>query len=96
MKFYSILTLFVFINFTALPSIAVLFGFELPSTNVIIQEEENHSSSFTMFEKSIPKTLDINDFLKFVETKTSNTISISNSSNLLDPHLTIFSPPPEA
>ena len=40
MKYLSIFVLAVFINFTALPSIAVIFDWEIPTLNNNISEEE--------------------------------------------------------
>ena len=58
----------VFLNFTALPGIAAVFGWELPRTNVVINEEEQHSTNtIVIYEKTIPKTLNIHDFIKFFE-----------------------------
>lgn len=98
MKYWSIITLTVFLNFTALPGIAAIFGWELPRTNVVINEEEPHSGSMVInFEKTIPKTLDIHDFLKFCEMPTYKKITVSRGSALyFPPALSIFSPPPEA
>ncbi|WP_333850897.1 hypothetical protein [Epilithonimonas sp.] len=99
MKYLSILILGIFLNFTALPSLAALFGWELPRTNVVISEEEHsHSNNMiVIYEKTIPKTLDIHDFLKFCETDTHNKIAVSWESKLyFPPSLSIFSPPPEA
>jgi len=68
MKYWSIITLLVFLNFTALPGIAAVFGWELPRTNVVINEEEQHSTNtIVIYEKTIPKTLNIHDFIKFFE-----------------------------
>lgn len=96
--FWNILVLLIFVNFTALPSIATVFGFELPQTNVIISEEETHSSSsFIVYEKTIPKTLNVHDFIKFFENYSSeNTFLLADDSIHLSPYLSIFSPPPEA
>lgn len=98
MKYWSIITLTVFLNFTALPGIAAILGWELPRTNVVINEEETHSSNTLVnFEKTLPKTLDIHDFLKFCETTTPKKITVSRRSALyFPPALSIFSPPPEA
>ncbi|GGG45636.1 hypothetical protein [Epilithonimonas arachidiradicis] len=98
MKFWSIITLTVFLNFTALPGLAAMFGWELPRTNVVISEEESHSSNtIVLYEKTIPKTMDIHDFLKFYEADTHNKIAVSWESTLyFPPSLSIFSPPPEA
>ncbi|MEN2436426.1 hypothetical protein AAH994_13500 [Weeksellaceae bacterium A-14] len=97
MKFWSIATLMVFLNFTALPGIAAVFGWDLPQTNVVISEEEQHSSPITVFEKALPKTLNVHDFLKFFETASpQQTFVLKDDGAHLSPLLTIFSPPPEA
>jgi len=98
MKYLSIITLTIFLNFTALPGIAAMFGWELPRTNVVISEEEHsHSNTLVIYEKTIPKTMDIHDFLKFYEADTHNKIAVSWKSTLyFPPSLSIFSPPPEA
>ncbi len=80
----------------ALPSIAALADYELPQTNVIISEEECHTST-VMYEKTIPDTLNVHDFIKFFETKKERMAYISSDDSFrLKPLLTIFSPPPEA
>lgn len=68
MKLWSIITLMVFLNFTALPSIAAVFDWDLLQTNVIVNEEEPHSSSspFVIYEKTLPKPLDVFDYLSFL------------------------------
>lgn len=97
MKGWSILTLLIFLNFTALPSIAGFFGFDVPATSIIIQEEENHTCSVIIFEKNIPDTLNVHDFIKFFEIDINkNGQFASEDSIYFDPHLTIFSPPPKA
>lgn len=97
MKIWSIITLFVFLNFTALPGIAAIIGWDLPQTNVMINEEENHSSSFVVYEKTIPRTLNVHDFLKFCESEFHEKPYVGiNESTHCSPYLTIFSPPPEA
>lgn len=97
MKFWSIITLTIFLNFTVLPGMAAMFGWELPRTNVIVNEEETHSNAFALYEKSIPKTLDIHDFLKFHEAVPQKTIAPNREANIyFSPYLSIFSPPPEA
>ena len=81
----------------ALPSIAAVFGFDLPQTNVILSEEENHSSSVTVFEKTIPRTLNVHDFIKFFETHPQKeAFAAFDDSFRMKPYLSIFSPPPEA
>lgn len=98
MKFWSIITALVFLNFTALPGIAALADWELPQTNVVISEEENHTSTtFVVYEKTIPKTLDIMDFLKISDAFPLSAHLIGTNENVhCSPFLTIFSPPPEA
>lgn len=98
MKFWSIIIFLVFLNFTALPSIAAVAGWDLLQTNIIINEEEPHSNStsFTVYEKTLPKTLDVFDYLKFSEPdlKGRSFVPIDDFFHL-SPLLTIFSPPPE-
>ncbi len=97
MKFLSIITLFLFINFTALPGVAELIGWDLGKTNVIMSEEETHSTVFQIHEKTIPKTLNVHDFIKFFETDTHNREFIANNDkDFISPHFSIISPPPEA
>lgn len=81
----------------ALPSIANLFEFEIPQTNVVIQEEETHNSSVVVYEKTLPKTLNVHDFIKFLEMENGNeVVPTSHDFFHKSPHLSIFSPPPEA
>ncbi|ALR31855.1 MULTISPECIES: hypothetical protein [Chryseobacterium] len=99
MKFWSIVTLLLFLNFTALPGIAAVFGWDLTRTNVVISEEEPHShpSTFVVYEKTLPKTLDVFDYLKFFEPDLQGkSFILIDDSFHLSPLLTIFSPPPEA
>ena len=98
MKFWSIITLMVFLNFTALPSIAAVAGWDLLQTNVIVNEEEphSHSSSFVVYEKALPKALDVYDYLKFFEPDLEGrSFVLIDDSFHLSPFITIFSPPPE-
>ncbi|KIC64975.1 hypothetical protein [Chryseobacterium taiwanense] len=99
MKLWSIITLMVFLNFTALPSIAAVFDWDLLQTNVIVNEEEPHSSpsSFIVYEKTLPKPLDVFDYLRFFEPDlTGKSFVLIDDDFHLSPLLTIFSPPPEA
>lgn len=96
MKLWSILTLTVFLNFMALPSIATFLNWDLPNTNVVISEEETHSAPLSVFEKTIPKTLNVHDFLKFFENDLQRkSFVITDDSIHPSPFLTLFSPPPE-
>ena len=97
-KFWNILVLLIFVNFMALPSIATVFDFEISQTNVVLSEEETHSSAASIvYEKTIPKTMNIHDFIKFFET-TSNqkAFVLTDDSSHISPYLLIFSPPPES
>lgn len=99
MKLWSIITLMFFLNFTALPSIAAVFGWDLGNTTVIINEEEPHShySSLSIFEKTVPKPLDVFDYLNFYEPSLGReSFPLLDDDFHLSPLLTIFSPPPEA
>ena len=96
MKLASLLSLFVFLNFMALPSIATICGWDLPTTNVVLSEEETSHAPLVINEKSLPKILNILDFLKFsnfVEDRTA--ISQTDDSIRLSIFLSIFSPPPD-
>ena len=74
MKYLSIFVLAVFINFTALPSIAVIFDWEIPTLNNNISEEGlKIISPITM--KSFPKPYNSKDFIGvfFSDKKSANT-----------------------
>lgn len=97
MKLWSIITLTVFLNFMALPSIATFFNWDLPATNMVISEEESQHSPLVINEKTIPETLNVHDFLKFFEKDLSaKSFSSTDDSIHLSPFISIFSPPPEA
>ena len=93
MKFWSTITLMFFINFLALPSIAKIVDWD------IVSEEETHSSStsIVVYEKALPKVLNVHDFLKFFESDLQGKkFQLTNDDFHSGPLLTIFSPPPEA
>lgn len=100
MKVWSIITLLFVLNFTALPSIATVLGWELVKTNIVLNEEENHSpySSFlSVVEKTLPKTLNVYDYLKFFEPDVEASSFVQTDDRChLSPYLNLFSPPPEA
>ncbi len=82
----------------ALPSLAVIFGWEIQTSNIVISEEETHTSSLSLVlnEKQVPKTLDVHDYIKFLDVDfTKEVFNIEDTSVLLDPQISIFSPPPE-
>lgn len=97
-KFWNILVLAIFVNFIALPCIATVLGFDLPQTNIIMSEEETHSSSsLIVYEKTIPKTLNVHDFIKFFESDShKKSFTLKDDNTHLSPYFPIFSPPPEA
>ncbi len=96
MKFWSILTLFVFINFTALPTVAAIFDWDLPQTSMMANEEENHSPNISITEKTLPETLDVHKFIKFFKSDFSHKSFVAtNESLFIPPHISIISPPPE-
>lgn len=96
MKFWSILTLFVFINFTALPTVAALLDWDLQQTTFMANEEENHSSNLSITEKTLPETLDVHKFIKFFQSDISQKDFVTtNESLFIPPHISIISPPPE-
>ncbi|WP_255577347.1 hypothetical protein [Elizabethkingia sp. JS20170427COW] len=81
----------------ALPSIAVILDLDIPTSNITLSEEETHSSNLITFEKTLPKILNVHDHIKFVGIQHSNRlVNQEHQFHYVDPHLTIFSPPPEA
>lgn len=96
-KFWNIMVMLVFVNFFTLPSIAVVFGFDLPTAINVVAEEESHTTSATVFEKIIPKTISIYDFLDFTHAQSRLLSIVAHDEQIhLSPYLSIFSPPPEA
>ena len=75
MKYLSIFVLAVFINFTALPSIAVIFDWEIPTLNNNISEEEVKNNLANYNEKFPPKPYNFKDFMGvfFLIKKSANT-----------------------
>jgi hypothetical protein len=97
MKFWSIITLFVFINFTVLPGISSVFDWDLPQSNMIVNEEETHTQTLVVYEKTIPKTMNVHEFIKFFLTDNDKrSILPYNDGPSLSPDLSIDSPPPKA
>lgn len=97
MKFWSIITLTVFLNFMALPSMATIFDWDLPTTNVVLSEEETQHAPLVINEKTVPKTLNVHDFIKFFESNLLVKSFIPADDSIhLSPFLSIFSPPPNA
>lgn len=95
MKYLSILVLAIFMNFTALPGVAAVFGWDLPTSNMTIAEEEVKTSSSSFNEKVTPNPLSIHDFLKFFESKFENqSFTLIDDGTQISPYIPIFSPPP--
>lgn len=97
MKYLSIFTLFIFINFTALPSLAVLFDWDIPTLSNNISEEEVNNNIANFNEKLPPKPYKINDyFIQSINLVDRKPIYIERSVSIhLSPYISIFSPPPE-
>lgn len=96
MKYLSIFILLVFVNFMALPSLATIFQWEIPSTNLVISEEESPHAPLVINEKSLPKTLSISDYQPYFQDEfTKRAFQHVDDSSNKSPHLSIFSPPPE-
>lgn len=87
----------MFLNFITFPTIAIGLGIAMPQTDVVISEEENvHSSSVIFYEKVLPKTLNIHDFIKFFEQNLTHEIySLHDNGKYVQPHISVISPPPE-
>jgi hypothetical protein len=95
MKFLSILTLTVFLNFMALPSLATIFNWDIATTNIVISEEETTHSPLVINEKTLPTKLNVHDFVKFFEYEKEGKSFIQTDDSIhSSPHLLIFSPPP--
>lgn len=96
MKLWSVLVLSVFLNFLALPSIAIGMDWDLPQSAIVSAEEENHAPGFQFAEKSLPKTLNVYDFIKFLPKENTKIFVIESVNKIIPPHISIISPPPEA
>lgn len=95
-KFASILVLMIFVNFTALPGIAAVFGIKIAQINMTVSEEEHGSTSLIVYEKSLPKTLNIHDFVNFFQpSEGSSAFILWNDCCSRSPFFSIPSPPPE-
>lgn len=96
MKYLSILTLVVFINFTALPSLAVIFDWEIPTLNTDISEEEVCNNLVNFNEKLPPRPYHLEYILQEIELALRNPQYTDRGTSIhLNPYISIFSPPPE-
>lgn len=93
MKYLSIIILGIFLNFMALPSIAKLMDWDLPTMSQNLSEEEVKIKRMSE-EQLHSEPLQIQ---KIHWDESLNKAFISyNDNELIDPLLIIFSPPPEA
>lgn len=96
MKYLSIFILAIFINFTALPSLAAVFDWDLPTLNTNINEEEVKNNFANFNEKLPPKPYHFKDFFNVIELNTNNSSFVLLDDSIhLSPYISIFSPPPE-
>lgn len=96
MKYWSVLVLIIFINFTALPGIAAFFDWDLPTLNTNVTEEEVKNNLANFNEKIPPKPYNFKDLLPIaINTKNNICFLLINDSVHLSPSISIFSPPPE-
>lgn len=94
MKYISIIVLAIFINFSALPSIAGIFDWDISTATVTIAEEEVQTGT-SFNEKVTPNPLNIHDFLKFFESDLGNEkFNFVDVTGHISPYIPIFSPPP--
>ena len=96
MKYLSIFILAIFINFTALPSLAVIFDWDLPTLNNNINEEEVKNNLANFNEKLPPKPYNLGDILNVIDFHNKISFIIKDDSIHLSPYISIFFPPPEA
>ncbi|MFC6269413.1 hypothetical protein [Frigoriflavimonas asaccharolytica] len=96
MKIGSLISLLIFLNFTALPTIAGFFSWDLPSSNLIISEEETSHAPLVINEKSLPKIINVHDFINFLAFESERKISfVIDDSNHLPIYFKVPSPPPD-
>lgn len=97
MKIWSTLILVIFLNFNFYPGIAQFFGQEIVLTNVVLTEEETHSNTIIVYEKTIPDALRLSDYITkfFIDFNLKGSFLSHTESIHLSPYISIFSPPPE-
>lgn len=96
MRFLSFVILIFFINFTALPSIAVMLDWELPTLSSNITEEEVKNDFASINEKLPPQSFNFYDFFTVFQTVKPYYIFVHKDDSIhLSPYISIFSPPPE-
>lgn len=95
MKFWSILVLTFFLNFTIMPSVIAVLGVDIQENSIVLAEEEVHTNSVEITEKALPKPLNINDFIKIVDEQNQEKDFVYTERELISPFISIISPPPE-
>ncbi len=96
MKYLSIIVLVIFVNFTALPGLAEVFDWDLPTLNTNVTEEEVKNNLANFNEKLPPKPYNLGDILNVIDFHNKISFIIKDDSIHLSPYISIFSPPPEA
>lgn len=95
MKFWSILVLTFFLNFTIMPSVIAVLGVDIQENSIVLAEEEVHTNPVEITEKALPKPLNINDFIKIIDEQNQNKDFVYTERELISPYISIISPPPE-
>lgn len=79
-----------------MPSIVVVFGIDVKQNTITIAEEEAHTSTNYFTEKTVPKPLNISDFIRVLEDYVAITpFAIYTEIGFSSPFISIVSPPPE-
>ncbi|WP_228444851.1 hypothetical protein [Chryseobacterium echinoideorum] len=87
----------IFVNFIVLPSLAVMFDWNLTTLNNNIIEEEVKNNTANFNEKFPPKPYKCSDYIllkQSIENKKNKFVQRDVSTHL-SPFISIFSPPPE-
>lgn len=98
MKYWSILFLTLFISLTALPSVAMVFDWDLPSMKIAANEDSETGETASFKEEIASLPLEIQDFWNPPSYRTHFKILFVNRDDSihLSPYIAVFSPPPEA
>ena len=90
-------TLANFVNFTVLPSLAMMCDWDISTLNNNISEEEVKNNIANFNEKFPPSPYKVNDYIQQrIISKGKKTNFAQNDVSIhLSPFISIFSPPPE-
>lgn len=85
----------IFVNFTALPSIAHIFDWDIITLNISEEEMKNNLTDFN--EKLLPKPYKIQDYIQEkINFKSVDNIFIQKDITIhINPYISTLSPPPE-